>query len=247
VSPYDPTQFRAEATLVEEWVYLDHAAMSPLPRRRRAAAAEILAHHAQRAAPAFPVWLEMVEEARARAGRLLNADAAEVVMVTNTASGLNLIADALPWNPGDAALVSTPDFPSLVYPFEALRRRGVRCAPIARGPGGRLTVDAVDRALRAEPRARLVAVSSVDYTSGALTDLVAIGALCRERGVRYVVDAIQSLGAVPHDVRAIGCDALCAGGHKWLLSAAGAGLLFVSREVWPQLAQPNGGWKSVVD
>ena len=247
MTAYDPTPYRAEAPIVSERVYLDHAALAPLPLRSQEAARAVLAEQAGRGAPVFPEWLERVEETRARAARLLNAEAGEVVMVTNTAAGLSLVADALPWNPGDAVLVSTPDFPSLVYPFAALVRRGVRCVSIPRGPGGRLGVADVERALRSEPRTRLVAISSVDYSSGFLADLEAIGALCRERGLRFAVDAIQSLGAVPHDVRAIACDFLCAGGHKWLLAPAGAGLLFVSRVTWSVLSQPNGGWKSVVD
>src|SRR5438270_7200082 len=108
----------------------------------------------------------------------------------------------------------------------------------------RLWVD--DLRARMDPRTRLVSLSFVEFASGFRNDLDAIGALCRERGIYFFVDAIQGLGALPLDVRQTPVDFLAADGHKWLLSAEGAGLFYVRRELVDLLHPIGIGWNSVV-
>jgi selenocysteine lyase/cysteine desulfurase len=111
-------------------------------------------------------------------------------------------------------------------------------------PDDAVRVEAVAAALTA--RTRLVAVSSAQYASGAVTDLAALGALCRERGVLLCVDGIQTLGALPIDVKAMGVHFLAADSHKWLLGMSGIGGLFVDAAVLERIRPVLVGWKSTI-
>jgi selenocysteine lyase/cysteine desulfurase len=94
---------------------------------------------------------------------------------------------------------------------------------------------------------RVLAISSVEFGSGFRNDLVALGELCRQRGVFCFVDAIQSLGVFPLDLQQVPIDALAADGHKWLLGPEGAGIAYVRREWVDQLHATGVGWNSVVN
>jgi selenocysteine lyase/cysteine desulfurase len=94
-------------------------------------------------------------------------------------------------------------------------------------------------------RTRLVALSSVEFANGLRNDLPGIGEACRRRGVFFCVDAIQSLGVIPMDVKACGIDALAADGHKWMLSPEGIGGFYISRDVMEMVEPVVLGWHSV--
>jgi selenocysteine lyase/cysteine desulfurase len=91
----------------------------------------------------------------------------------------------------------------------------------------------------------MIAVSSVDFTTGFRCDLEELGDFCRKNGILLCVDAIQGLGAVPLDVKRCGIHFLAAGGHKWLLSTMGIGALYVSQEANDLLYPGRVGWRSV--
>jgi selenocysteine lyase/cysteine desulfurase len=137
------------------------------------------------------------------------------------------------------------EYPSNVYPWWTLRERGIETT-VLHGRDGRLPLEAVDEALR-DPRVRLLALSSVEFGSGYRNDLVALGRLCRERGVLFCVDAIQSLGCLPLDASQTGIDFLAADGHKWLLSVEGCGIFYCARRVLDRVQPRVVGWRSVVD
>jgi selenocysteine lyase/cysteine desulfurase len=231
--------------VTERHTFLNHAAMAPTPRPVVAAAASFFAECSMQDGVGYGRWLQRLAEVRRLAADFLGAAPEEIAFTGNTSSGLASVAEGLSWRPGDAVLVAVPDFPANVYPWLHLQRRGVEVRRVERGEGGRLDPAAVAGALT--PRTRLLAVSSVDYATGCAAALPALGELCRQRGVLFCVDAIQSLGVLPLDVRRCGIHFLAAGGHKWLLGPVGTGLLFVDAEVAGELEPPLVGWKSVVD
>jgi selenocysteine lyase/cysteine desulfurase len=102
-----------------------------------------------------------------------------------------------------------------------------------------------DFAARLTPAHKVIAISSVQWSNGYRCDLERLAALCRERGVWLVVDAIQQLGAIPLDVRKTPVDVLACGGHKWLNSPFGTGFLYLRRERWAELRPPLAGYMSV--
>lgn len=224
--------------------FLDHAAISPLPRRVRDAMVRYLDDRRvtfgmmDRDEEGIPARL------RKTVARLINATPEEIAIVQNTSHGLNLVAQSLPFCPGDNIIFCDMEFPSNVYPWMLLeRQKGVeaRCIP---HDGGGLTVEALEA--HADRRTRAVAVSSVEFLTGFRTDLAAIGEWCRAHGAYFIVDGIQSLGAIPMDVRAYGIDFLAAGGPKWLMGPVGVGFLYCRRELLEEMSPPMAGCISVV-
>ncbi len=136
------------------------------------------------------------------------------------------------------------EFPANVYPWWGLERQGVETR-MAAVDDGVLTVDAIAHLL--DDTTRVVAVSAVDFAAGQRRPLAAIGALCRERGILFCVDAIQSLGALAIDVERDGIDCLAADGHKWLCAPEGCGILYVSQRWIERLRPQRLGWRSVTD
>ncbi len=240
-----PTSYRSEFPVTETLVYLNHAGVAPTSVRVRNAVAEWLDRHLARGILDEPGWEETAEKCRARFARLIGASPDEIAFVRNTSNGLALVAEGLGWKPGDRVAVAAEiEYPSNVYVWQHLADRGIAIDTIA-APDGSVTPDAVETALT--HATRLVAVSSAQYATGAVTDLEAIGALCRDRDILFCVDGIQTLGALEIDVKRIGAHFLSADSHKWLLGMPGIGAMYVSGEVVDQVRPVLVGWKSTTD
>jgi cysteine desulfurase/selenocysteine lyase len=232
-----------EFPVTRECAYMNHAGTGPLPRRsaeRMKALADLVARSGDRR------WLERnaeMDRVRGLAARLLGArHAHEIAFVENTSGGLSLIAGGLDWKEGDNIVSAALEFPSNVYPWMQLAERGVELRQVPERDG-RIDTDELLETL--DERTRMVALSWVQYASGFRSDLARIGAACRERGILFVVDAIQGLGALPIDVERDGVD-VCAGStHKWLLGPEGVGVLYVSDRVIDQVRPVRSGWRSM--
>ena len=218
--------------------YLNHAGVAPISSRVQEALARYAGEASRSGAWRYGEFYDAeIERVRGRAAELLGATPEEVAFVKNTTEGLGLVATGLDWEQGDQVVTCDLEYPSNVYPWWSLSDRGVETVML-RGRDGRLPLAAVEDAL-ASPRARLLALSSVEFD--------ALGRLCRERGVLFCVDGIQSLGCLPTDVEASGVDFLAADGHKWLCSVEGAGLFYCSRRVIDRVTPRIVGWRSVTD
>jgi selenocysteine lyase/cysteine desulfurase len=232
--------------VTRQLAYLDNAGVAPISTRVEEALARFAGEASQRGAQHYDDFYDAeIERVRGRAARLLGARPEEIAFVKNTTEGLGLVAVGLDWRPGDQVVSCDLEYPSNVYPWWSLRQRGVETVML-RGRDGSLPLDSVERAL-ASPRTRLLALSSVEFGSGARNDLEALGKLCRERGVLFCVDAIQSLGCLPLDAERCGIDFLAADGHKWLLSVEGCGIFYCSRRVIDLVTPRIVGWRNVAD
>jgi selenocysteine lyase/cysteine desulfurase len=226
--------------------YLNHAGVAPISTRAAEALARYAAEASERGAFEYRrVYDAEVERVRGRAAALLGARSDEIAFVKNTSEGLGLVAAGLDWQPGDRVVICDLEYPSNVYAWWSLRPRGVETVML-RSRDGALPLEAVEEALR-HPRTRLLSLSSVEFGSGARNDLPALGRLCRELGVLFCVDAIQSLGCFPLDVEQCQIDFLAADGHKWLLSVEGCGVFYCRRSLISRLAPRVVGWRSVTD
>ncbi len=226
-SDIDP--IRAEFPASERLLYLDIAHQAPMARSVRAAFDAFLDEGLQSGGPK-PLWVGRVAEVRERAAALIGAQAAEIAFTKNTSEGLNIAANALPLKPGDQVLLLEGDHPNNLYAWLNLQRRGVEVRLVPRGSG---PVDASTFAAHIEGRTRVIALSHVASDSGERHALAGIGDLCRRRGLYLVVDAIQSLGILPVDVKTMGISMLASGCHKGLLVPQGLGLLYVSAALGP--------------
>jgi selenocysteine lyase/cysteine desulfurase len=240
----DWTAFRSEMPVTRRWAFLDHAAVAPLTARARQTLAAWAEDLADNGVTATSAWTRRVEEARQLAARLLDAAPEDVAFVKNTSEGVGIVAEGFPWKPGDNVVTAAEEYPANVFPWKNLADRGVEVRLVG-SRGARVDVDDLRAAL--DGRTRLVTLSFVEFASGFRNDLDAVGALCRERGIAFFVDAIQGLGVLPLSVARTPIDFLAADGHKWLLGPEGAGLLYVRREWVGRLRAVDIGWNSVVD
>jgi cysteine desulfurase / selenocysteine lyase len=222
--------------------YLNHSAVSPPSLRVRDAVLAVVDDLGARGVGAAIDQEAIMEETRAFLAGFIGAEVEELAFVTNTSHALSLIAEGVGFQPGDEiAVCETEEYPSNVYPWQRLaRERGVILRSIRSVRGG-VTLDALREVL--SPRTRLVAASSVQYATGAVTDIEAVGALCRERGILFAVDVIQSLGVRPLDVHAACVDFAAAGSHKWTLGLPGSGVFFVRKALIPTLRPALVGWR----
>jgi cysteine desulfurase/selenocysteine lyase len=235
--------FRGLFPITRSCHYLNHAAVSPTSTRVRDAVQDWVGDLVHHGMANISDWVRRERETRAVAARILGASPDEVTFVRSTSHGLSVFAEGLAWQPGDEVAVCTElEYPANVYPWMHLGSRGVVVRSIVATDGG-VTREAVAQAIG--PRTRVVSVSSVEFATGVANALEAIGALCRERGVLFCVDGIQSVGAFPIDVAKANIDFLAADSHKWQLGLPGIGIAYVRREVLPAIRPSVVGWKSV--
>ena len=235
--------FRQEMPISEQWVYLDHAAVAPLPSPTRDAICCWAAQACQEGATVWGEWQQQCETVRSQLATLLGASDEEIALVPNTTWGISAVSEGLAWQPGDNVVTLADEFPSNQYPWLHLQDLGVEVRRLTTERGGvalQALADACDG------RTRLVSLSWVGYAHGYRHDVAACAEVVHQQGALLLVDAIQGLGVFPIDVAEAGIDFLAADGHKWLLGPEGAGVLYVRREHLDRLRPLGIGWNSVV-
>lgn len=230
-----------EFAAVAELAYLDHASDSPAPERTRRVIverAELLSN------PLAQVRKreDYLADANERLAGLLNTAPDRFAYLTNAADATATIANGIAWQPGDNVVLVQGEYPSFVLPWLQLARFGVETR-FAQPNGMATDIDAIEEVI--DDHTRAVVISHVDFNSGYRNDLATIGILAHSHGALFVVDASQSLGAIPVDVTAWGIDALVCVGYKWLLAAHGIAVLFVSENAQEQIAPTAPGRYSV--
>jgi selenocysteine lyase/cysteine desulfurase len=240
----DWNQLRDEMPVTRQWAYFDHAAVAPLTRRAQLALAEYAADLTDNGAVHVSRWEHRMEEVRALAAKLINADPPDVAFIKNTSEGIGIVAEGFPWQAGDNVVIAEEEYPANVYPWLNLQTRGVEVRRVATRDA---TLQMEDITAAMDARTRELSLSYVEFTSGFRNDLAALGELCRRRGVLFFVDAIQGLGVLSLDVQTTPIDFLAADGHKFLLSPEGAGIFWIRRELVERLHPVGVGWNSVVN
>ena len=238
--------FRDEFPVADRVVFLNHAGVAPTSTRVVKAVHEFMDSLAHLGRPSLDAWEDLARDCRVRFARLVGAEPEEIAFVRNTSHGLSLLASGLNWRPGDRVAVAAPlEYPSNVYPWMDLARRGIVALDAVEADEGAVTVEAAARALR--PDTRVLATSSAQYATGAVADLDGLGALCREQGVLLCVDGIQTVGVLPTDVKKSGVHFLSADSHKWMLGMMGIGAVFVDRSLVEHVHPPLLGWRSTTE
>ncbi|MBX3056660.1 MAG: aminotransferase class V-fold PLP-dependent enzyme [Anaerolineae bacterium] len=244
---YNVEQLRAdEFPGSREALYFNHAGISPLPARTQARVKWAIDEFARQPGR---FWMEhglpYAERLRQEMAVFLNAASPrEIVPSATTSAGLNAVAQAMAWQPGDNVVFCDVEFPSNVYPWMSLAREGVESRLVPSADGG-LTLAALQPYV--DDRTRVIAASAIQFFTGHRTDLTAVGRFCQERGILFVVDAIQAIGHMPIDVQAMHIDVLACGGQKSLLALPGQGFLYVRQEIAEQLQPRAIGSNATVD
>jgi selenocysteine lyase/cysteine desulfurase len=229
--------------LAQGKIYLNHAATSPLSARVVEA---ITAHLRDRSHGTIDnYWsdLQMKEECRTFVQMLIHAESPDrIAFCGNTSEAINIVASGISWKSGDRLILNDMEFPANVYPYLHLRRLGVEVDSIHCAER-KITPKMIAAVLT--PRTRLVALSAVQFLTGYRADMAAIGELCRRRGVFFIVDGIQAVGAVGVDVQLMKIDALAAGSQKWQMAPHGTGFLYLTEAMQAHIQQQYLGWLAV--
>jgi selenocysteine lyase/cysteine desulfurase len=219
------TDQRGKFVVDDDVAYFNTANLSPLLHRVREAGEEALARRARPWTISASDWFADVEELRSRFARLISGSAEDIAFVPATSYGLAVAARNLSAGQGDRVLVLDEEFPSNYYTWHRFAERtGSELLVVKRAPDQDWT-DAILAAI--DERVAIASVPNVHWTNGALVDLHRVAAALREAGSAFIIDASQSLGAMPLEVGELRPDIVVAVGYKWLLGPFSFGYLYL--------------------
>lgn len=228
-------------------IYLNTGSVGPIPVEAAAAMADFAEWELRTGrghVDSFPEVLQRMDEARAAVAALLVTDPPSIALTHSATDGISAVAAAIDWAPGDNAVAARLEHPGGLGPLYVLRDRGLdaRFVDIGGGEDDARTLAAFDAAL--DDRTRLVVVSHVAWTTGAVLPVAAIAELAHRRGALVVVDGAQSAGAIPVDLDTLGVDAYAIAAQKWLLGPEGMGALAIHPDTAKKLTPAFAGYRS---
>jgi selenocysteine lyase/cysteine desulfurase len=233
---------------LEEMCYLNTASIGLMPLSAQFAAEQFQRQLGLYGTTWFdePTEVGALDGARAAAASLLNAPPAQVAITTSVTEAMSQIAWSLRPARGTNVVSIDLEFPSVTYPWMRVGRETgaeVRLVAAAERPGS-LSLESVAELV--DESTEVICVSHVEYATGYRFDLDELADLAESCGAWLIVDATQSLGAVPIDVSDGRIDALLCAGYKWLCGPFGAAVCYLGPRLVDQLDPPFVGWKSAV-
>jgi selenocysteine lyase/cysteine desulfurase len=224
-------------------VWLNCAHQGPLPSSAARAAQEAVSWKQHPYELTQERFRGVPARLRQTLARLIGASPDDIVLGNSGSYGLHLVANGMAWREGDEVLVMDTDFPSDILPWLRLEAYGV---VVRRARPRGFVFEPDELAALMGSKTRLLCLTWVHSFSGWAIDLEAIGRLCRERGVAFVVNASQAIGARPVDVGAAPVDALVSVGFKWLCGPYGTGFCWLHPAFREQLEPQKAYWLSML-
>jgi selenocysteine lyase/cysteine desulfurase len=213
--------------------YLDTASASLSFEGIDAASGQFYREHKSRGITARDAWRSVASACRNRIAQLINVKPSEIVFLSSTSEGINMVANIVELRPGDEVLIADNEFPGNVYPWTRLKSHGVQVR-VVRNEGGNLPPEVFSKCI--SPKTRLISVSHVNWASGFRVNLEEMREITKDRNILLCVDACQSLCAVPVDARF--ADFVSAAVFKWPLGPFGLSVFYISEHIAEKF-QPN--------
>jgi selenocysteine lyase/cysteine desulfurase len=236
---YDLALWRSRIPLLTSMIPMNNCSQAPQTDATRAAAERYLESWNQSGMD-WDAWIEEVQLAKQEFARLINASPDEIAVFSSVSEATSAVASAIDFTGGRRKVVVTEaEFPTIGHVWLAQERRGTRVAwvPVR---SGMISPDAYDAVL--DDQTAIVSACHGYYLDGYTQDLASVAAAAHGHGALLYVDAYQTLGTVPVDVRAIGADFLAAGNLKFLMGIPGIAFLYVRRELVDRLRPLTTGW-----
>ena len=220
--------------VTDEAIFLNHAAISPSPTPVIDECNKWLVHHKTYGDMYFPNLkkiLEGIDEDRKIVGKFINAKfpEEEIAFTYNTSYGLAAVAEAIQWVKGDKIVINNLEYTSNSFTYQALAKKFGLNLEVIPSVNGVLPMESFSQKI--DHSTRLVAISHVQFSNGFRVNLYELSKICHENNAHLMVDAIQSLGAIPVDVQKQDVDYLASGGYKWLLGPLGTGFIYIKRDL----------------
>ena len=231
---------RPRFPIFERLTYINSCSQGALSDAVREAYARYLSDWDEHGAP-WEYWVAQLDAARAAVAGLLNADEEEIAITTSVSAGVGALTSALSFDgERDKIVISDFEFPTIGQISHAQERRGARVEHVHAEADGTIPLERFDAAI--DEQTALVAVTHVCFRNGARLDIEPIAALAHERGALLLLDAYQSAGSLPLDVRTLDCDFLAGGALKYLLGSAGIAFFYCRRDLVERFAPTATGW-----
>ncbi len=216
---------------------MNHAAQSPLPKP----VADAIHRYTDDFSKFGTSLIECDRWGKPHFAKLIGARSEEIALIENTSVGLNIAASVLQYPPGSKMVTTDLEYPSVVYPW--LRKNLGAKVHYVKSVDGKVSLDDMEKAV--DDKTVAVAISHVEYVNGFRHNLRVLSEVAHEHGAYLIVDAIQSVGTMPINVKTDDVDFLMAACYKWLLSPSGAAYLYVKDELIEEFEPPYVGWASV--
>ena len=231
---------RQQFPILEQGLYLNHAAVAPWPLCTSRAVSQFADENAAAGPAGYRRWINREQALREQLVSLTGAASCDdIALLKNTTEAISLVAWGIDWHPGDNIVLPVGEFPSNRLPWLAQGDQGVKIREV----DIRVADDAENALLEAlDKDTRLLSVSAVQWNDGFRLDLERLGRACRAAGVLFFVDAIQQIGALPMDVETCHIDFLAADAHKWLLGPEGIAVFYCRESARPKLKLLQQGW-----
>jgi selenocysteine lyase/cysteine desulfurase len=226
-----PDRIRHRFPIFERLVYLNSCSQGALSDAVRDSYADYLRDWEEKGAP-WEYWVERSEAARASFAGLINAEPDEVGVTTSLSAGVSALASGLRFARRSKIVTTELEFPTVGQIWHAQESRGARVVHAHPSEFARVV----------DEDTAVVSITHVSYRTGEMIDAKAVADLAHERGALVLLDAYQSAGSVPLDVKELGVDFLAAGTVKYLLGSAGLGFFYCRRELWDRAWPTATGW-----
>jgi kynureninase len=232
-------RWRHEFPILERATYLNSCSLGALSRRSVQHLARFQEDwHTRGAAAWYETWLARLADLRRRVGGMLGAGDDEVALSASVSAALSVIGSALDYRHRNRVVCAELDFPTIAYQW--MVRPDVEVVTVPSDDGA--TIDLQRWADAVDDRTAAIATSHVFFATGAIQDLKALATIARDAGALFIVDAYQSAGQIPVDLRSDDVDVLITGPLKWLMGGPGLAYTAVRRELVHQLRPTMAGW-----
>jgi cysteine desulfurase / selenocysteine lyase len=241
-------QIQKDFPITRKTVYMNNGAIAPTPLSTVKAVTDFMIKCADEG-PDTPATAEyttsLLNELRTRVAHLINCERDEVVLVQSTTEGLNIVANGIAWKKDDSIVVrgGRHEHYANYLPWLSLsQRKGVSLRELAVDRDGFFDLGDLEKSAKG---AKMIAMSHALYNTGAIMPLEQVGKIARDNDALLCVDAAQSAGTIPIDVKKIGCHFMAFPGFKWLCGPTGIGVFYCSKEAAELLTPPSIGGESV--
>ena len=226
-------QIRRDFAVIKKTIYMNNGAIAPTPLSTIKAVTDFMLKCSE-SGPDAPQTSEyitsLLNELRTRVAHLINCDRDEVVLVQSTTEGLNMAANGVSWKQGDAIVVrgGRHEHYANYLPWVSLsHRKGVHLKELAIDENGYFDFGDLEKLING---ARLVTMSHALFNTGAIMPLEEVGRIAQQNNALFCVDAAQSAGTIPIDVKTMGCHLMAFPGFKWLCGPTGIGVFYCSKK-----------------
>lgn len=240
-------QIKRDFVVTKKTIYMNNGAIAPTPLSTIKAVTDFMLKCAETGpdAPQSSDYIaSLLDELRTRVAHLINCEQDEVVLVQSTTDGLNIVANGIGWKSGDSIVVrgGRHEHYANYLPWVSLsQRKGVQLRELAVDGNGFFDLGEIERLMKG---ARLVTMSHALYNTGAIMPLEEVGKIAKANNTLFCVDAAQSAGTIPIDVKKIQCDFMAFPGFKWLCGPMGIGAFYCSKKSTDSLSPPAIGIES---